>query len=94
VIDDAKRKYNENFLKTSTNISKSAWLLVKRELGVSRSAENPEIVMDDRTVSEPCEVANLFNDYFSMSNDFNGNLPMTNCSYTVDNANSNNSIVL
>lgn len=63
-IRNAKLLYNANLIKNSSNKTKTAWNIVKDLTSHKVSNGNFKLLANDSFVSEPSEVANLFNNYF------------------------------
>lgn len=64
-IKKAKKLYNDSKIKSSDNVSKAAWRVVKDETCPTRSVEEWAIEDDQGNVQEDAgKVANIFNSYF------------------------------
>lgn len=65
VCKEAKKSYNCKLIKTSENKTKTAWDIIKSEMGVKTQIQNiTSIDIDGTNVSEGQQIANHFNKYF------------------------------
>jgi len=65
VIQEAKRRENNNYISSPKNKSKAAWQIINKELGKSFiNNKNTEIRWGKNKISNPRAIAELFNTYF------------------------------
>jgi len=66
VIQEAKRRENNNYISSSKNKSKAAWQIINKELGKSFiNNKNIELRWGKNKISNPRAIAELFNSYFA-----------------------------
>lgn len=66
VIAEAKKLSNVNFYKNSQNKSKAAWQIINNNVHNKTKTKKKiqNIIKDNIIISEPCKIADHFNDYF------------------------------
>jgi hypothetical protein len=64
VIQEAKRRENNNYISSAKNKSKAAWQVISKELGKSFINKNIELRWGRNKISHPRAIAELFNSYF------------------------------
>ena len=65
VIQEVKRRENNNYISRSTNKSKAAWQIINKELGKSFiNNKNIELKWGKSKISNPRAIAEIFNSYF------------------------------
>ena len=62
VIQDAKKRENEKYIRSSTNKTKATWQLINKKLG--KPNKNIEIKWDNSLISNPRVIPELFNLYY------------------------------
>ena len=66
VIQEAKRRENDNYIRSSKNKVKATWQLINKELGKSFiSNKNIELKLGKSKISNPSAISELFNSYFA-----------------------------
>jgi exonuclease III len=65
-VKAAKRMCNSNLISNSKNVTATAWKIVKQEAGLVSSPEVcSSLVVDGRTIKDPIQIADCFNEGFS-----------------------------
>jgi hypothetical protein len=65
VIQEAKRRENDNYISSATNKSKAAWQVINKELGKTFiNNKNIELRWGKNKILHPRAIAELFNSYF------------------------------
>ena len=66
MIREAKKLHNDNYIMRSSNKSRAMWDLINKELGKDKhNFKNTQLVKNDVIITDPKEVANLFNEYYT-----------------------------
>jgi len=66
VIQEAKRRENNNYISSTKNKSKAAWQIINKELGKSFiNNKNIELKWGKSKISNPRAIAEIFNSYFA-----------------------------
>lgn len=64
-IREAKRQFNDKYIKQAENKSKALWEIAKREIGKQKPYSNLKINDGDKLITDPFEISNIFNDYYT-----------------------------
>ena len=65
IVKEAKRRENDKFLLNANNKSKAVWQIISKETGRTLSKTQDIIISkNSKEISNPEEVAELFNSYF------------------------------
>lgn len=64
LVKDTKRSFYQNKIKTSNNSTKTVWGIVNQLSNKNKQYKNINIKKDNNIISDPKEVAKLFNEFF------------------------------
>jgi hypothetical protein len=66
VIQNAKRRENDNYISSSKNKAKATWQLINKELGKPfQNNKNIELKWGKSVISNPTVISELFNSYYA-----------------------------